>query len=43
MFMEQGGELMFLFKFIGWLMYGSDYDELSKRASQQKPKRRRRR
>ena len=32
---------MFLFKFIGWLLYGDEYEELSKRASKQKPKRRR--
>lgn len=42
--MEQGGELMFfLLDWLGRFLYGDDYDNLSKRASQQKPKRRRRR
>ena len=33
---------MFLFEFIGWLLYGDDYKELSKRANKKRPRRRRR-
>ena len=42
MSLEQGGELMFLFKLLGYLLYGEDYEKLSAQANKKRPRRRRR-